>query len=267
MTRARWFAAALGLGLVGAVAVFSSRKRSTGLLAGIRDQVPSGVLKVIDSELDDAESRARKAGAHGELTFIGAGMTGIVFCDDAGKAFKVSRHNLRLDRDGSEQESGTIAEEASWLQKAGKIPGVKNHVARDVRYDRKNHVLVRECVKPDEKRGSRRNERKLFDLHQRIRNEMKVYGWTAPEFKADSYVYTRDRGPVLVDAGFANRRGHALVQDVLDVLNNRRPLNHHERLSAMAFDLRIERGDSIPVDVANRLLRRLKERDPSIEID
>lgn len=210
--------------------------------------------RAVEDEIDEAAGRARRAGARGELTFIGAGATGIVFCDDAGKAFKAARG-----------DSDTVETEAAWMRKAAQIPGVREHVARGVRYDKQNAVLVRECVRPSPGRDRRVNERKLWDLHQRIGKRMRQYGWGSPEYKPDSYVYTRDRGPVLVDAGFAVRRGRELVQHVLDVLNHRSALRKHERIEDLAWELRMERGDSIPEPVANKLLARLKLIDPKIE--
>jgi hypothetical protein len=184
-------------------------------------------------------------------------MTGVVFCDEAGKAFKVAR--------GRPEESSVVAEEAAYLRQATKIPGVREHVARGVRYDDKERVLVRECVRPSPKRDRRVNEKRLFDLHQRIASRMKRYGWGSPEYKPDSYVYTRDRGPVLVDAGFAHRRGQALVEHVLDLLNERKPWPKYDRPTDVAWALRMERGDSVPEVVANKLLARLKAIDPNVE--
>jgi hypothetical protein len=255
-----WLGLVIGLALTGATAgmmLATTRKRKPlGAVVREREHAP----KVIEDEIDEAATRAEHAGAKGELEFIGVGMTGIVFCDQAGRAFKVSRKHRK---EGA--QSTAIKEEAAWFQQAAQVPGVKEHVPRDVSYDDRNHVLVRECVRAAPGRDRRRNEKKLFELHQRIRSAMGVYGWSAPEFKPDSYVYTR-RGPILVDGGFANRQGHALVRDVLDVLNDRRALAKHERLSSLAFDLRIERGRTIPVDIANRLLKRMQAIDPSVEL-
>lgn len=247
----RWFGVALGLVLVGAaVGLTAGRKR--GGLAGVREQVPSSILRVIDSELDDAEDRARRAGATGELEFIGAGMTGIVFCDSSGRAFKVARG------------IGSLGEEATWLRLAAKMPSTSKHIVKGTRYDARNRVLVRECVRG--KVGTWSQGTKLRALHKRIEDETIQYGWTAPEFKEDSYINVRGRGPVLIDASMAHRVGRALVEDTLDVLAKRRELNKYERLADLAFALRIERDRTVPAAVANKLLMRLRERDPQIEM-
>ncbi len=211
-----------------------------------RDDISSHTLRVLGDQLDDAAERAVAAGAQGELEFQGAGMSGIVFCDEHGTAYKVARK-------GGES---TVAEETEWLQKAEQIPGVREHVAKDARYDKKNRVLVRECVQG--KTGTPRNTSKLFDIHNDIRKAMTPYGWLSPEFKEDSYVYARGRGPILVDASMAVRVGGELVKYAQDVIENRRTT--HERLSDIAFAIRSESGRTIPTAVADKLLAKLKAR-------
>jgi len=249
--------ATAGVGI--ALAASPAPRRRRGLAeATTRDQIPLSTLKHIEDQLEEAEQRVYRAGAAGALEYIGTGATGIVFCDQAGKAFKAARDS---------RAARVIEEEAAWLRDAAKIPGFDRHVARGVRYDKKNDVLVRECVIPSKTRDRRVNEKRLRRLHERLGASMlKTYGYGAPEYKPDSYVYTRDRGPVLVDAGFAIRRGKALVKNVLDVLNQRRPLEHKQEARDLAFELRYERGDTVPVDVANRLLRRLQAIDPGVEL-
>ena len=178
-------------------------------------------------------------------------MSGIVFCDARGTAFKVARR-------GGEN---TVAEEAEWLQKAEQVPGVRDHVAHDTRYDAKNRVLLRECVRG--KTGTPQNTSKLFDLHKEIRKAMTPYGWLSPEFKEDSYVFARGRGPVLVDASMAVRVGGELVKYAQDMLENRRP--QRERLQDVAFAIVQERGRTIPIAVADKLLAKFKAR--GVDID
>jgi hypothetical protein len=43
--------------------------------------------------------------------------------------------------------------------------------------------------------GTPQQTSKLFDIHQGIRAAMTPYGWLSPEFKADSCIMTRGRGP------------------------------------------------------------------------
>jgi hypothetical protein len=216
-----------------------------------RDEISSRTLSVLGDELDDAAMRAARAGAVGDLEYQGAGMSGIVFCDETGTAYKVARR-------GGED---TVAEEAEWLQKASQIPAVRAHVAHGARYDASNRVLVRECVRG--KTGTPRNTSKLFDLHKDIRKAMAPYGWLSPEFKEDSYVFARGRGPVLVDASMAVRVGGELVKYAQDMLENRRP--QRERLQDVAFAIVQERGRSIPPAVADKLLAKFKAR--GVDID
>jgi hypothetical protein len=211
-----------------------------------RDQISDRALHVLGDELDEAALRAVKAGAVGDLTYQGAGATGIVFCDERKTAFKVARQ-------GREE---SVAEEAEWLMRAAHVPGVREHVARNTRYDKRRNVLVRECVSGTI--GTPRQTSKLFDIHQGIRAAMTSYGWLSPEFKADSYVMARGRGAVLVDASSALRVGGELVRYAQDVLAARRPQT--ERLEDIAFALRQERGGSIPAGVADKLLAKLRTR-------
>jgi hypothetical protein len=253
VSRSAWLAA-LG-GLLGAAALgvglgLASRR---GMLAGVREQVPQAQRKIIGDELEDAEARARRAGAQGELEYMGAGMTGIVLCDTSGRAFKVARGD------------GVFDDDAAWLRVARQMPSTGRHIARLERYDKHNRVLVGECVRG--KVGGWKDESKLHKLHQRIQDEMIQYGWTSPEFKADSYVIARGRGPMLVDASMAHRVGKVLVADILDVLAGRRQLRKYERPRDLAWSLRMERNRTVPAATANRILARLKERFPDVEID
>jgi hypothetical protein len=211
-----------------------------------RDQISDHTLRILGDELDEAAIRAVKAGALGDLTYQGAGATGIVFCDERQTAYKVARRG----------REASVSEEAEWLMKAARVPGAREHVARHARYDKRHDVLVRECVPGTV--GTSRQTSKLFDVHKGIRAAMTPYGWLAPEFKEDSYVMARGRGPVLVDASSALRVGGELVRYAQDVLAARRPQT--ERLEDIAFAVRQERGGSIPVAVADKLLAKLRER-------
>jgi hypothetical protein len=211
-----------------------------------RDQISDHALNALGAELDEAADRAARAGAVGDLEYQGAGATGIVFCDDRGNAFKVARRG----------REDSVAEEAEWLAKAAQVPGAREHVARNTRYDKKHDVLVRECVRG--KTGTPLQTSKLFDIHKDIRKAMGPYGWLSPEFKEDSYVMERGRGPVLIDASSAVRIGGELVRYAQDVLAGRR--SQTERLEDIAWAVRQERGGSIPTAVADKLLAKLRAR-------
>ena len=238
----------IGAALTGAaIGVASTRKRGT--LGAIRDR--ERAHPVIEPELDAAEERARAAGARGELTFIGAGAEGIVFCDEAERAFKVGR------------KGSSLRDEAAWLRAAARVPYAKDHVPRDVRYHAAQDVISRECLKPADG-DYRRAPKKLFDTYKRMVEAMRPYGHGRPEYKEDSFIRTR-RGLILVDAGYAPRHGRALVQDALDVANGRVEASKQD-INDLAFAIRWERGDTIPESIANRLLRRLKAIEPSVEL-
>ena len=211
-----------------------------------RDQISDRALSALGDELDDAATRAARAGAKGDLEYQGAGATGIVFCDARGNAFKVARRG----------REDSVVEEAEWLKKAEQVPGARDHVARNARYDKKHDVLVRECVRG--KTGTPRQTSKLFGIHKDIRAAMTPYGWLSPEFKEDSYVMARGRGPVLIDASSAVRVGGELVRYAQDVLAGRRAQT--ERLEDIAWAVRQERGGSIPTAVADKLLAKLRAR-------
>lgn len=251
MRRAAWIGLAVGAAVAGtAIAVASRRRRGLGEIKHREYAHPA-----IKDELEDAERRARAAGAGDrELTYIGAGAEGITFCDDAGKAYKVGRHD---------PEEMSLLPEAEWLKMASTIPSIKQYIPRGVRFDEENNVIVRECLTAREGVDYLGRDR-LRKHHERLAAAMKPYGYGQPEFKNDSWVYTR-RGPVLVDAGFAIRRGQPLVKRVLDVINGRRKMRNSD-LPSLAWEVRMERGETIPEPVANKLLRRLKAMNPDVEL-
>jgi hypothetical protein len=208
------------------------------------DEISDRDKRILGAELEDATRRAYRAGAKGTLWYYGAGMTGIVFCDERQRAYKVARHG-KVGR-------ATVAEEAEWLRKASQVPAVAPNVARFERWDGKHGVLVRECARG--KVGAWSQGTKLRKVHERIGAAMRQYGWGAPEYKEDSYVIVRGRGPVLVDASMPIRFGGELVKQTLQAL--KKPMDARTR-EDLVFALRAERGKTVPPTVANRLLKRL----------
>lgn len=238
----------LALGGVAFAKAFRRRSLGSGLGRGglAAAVLPPGerrhVPKAIEGEIDDAVTRAGAAGADGALEYVGAGMEGIVFCQGS-TAYKVGRRGVSLE------------DEADFLRKANTVHRIKDHVARFIRYDKRNHVLVRECVRGERLKWSQ--ERKAYDLTDDIQKAMEPYGFLAPERKPDSWLMVRGRGPVLVDAGFATPVGHELVKHTLDVINERAPRGTYESNESLAFHIRQERDKTIPAPVANKILRRL----------
>lgn len=241
-----WVGLALGAATVGAILGKTTRHRGLG---GIRNEISERDRRILGIEIEDAERRAYAAGAEGELEYIGAGMEGIVFCDERDRAFKVAR-----------SRNHGLQNEAKWFRMAAKVASLKPHVPKHVRYDAKHAVLVRECVRAVPRALA---PRKLFELHERFRETLAPYGYGRPEFKEDAWVMTR-RGPVIVDAGFAARRGVPLVQDALALLRESNP--HPPDVEDMGFALRWERGETVPAPIANRLLKRLQKLNPAVEI-
>lgn len=197
----------------------------------------------VSKEIPDIVRRARKAGARGDLRYIGAGMTAVVVCDARNRGFKVGRHT---------KLQSMLAEEADWLETAGRVRAVHPHVARFYRWHPGPAVIERECV--EGRPGRWADEGRLFTLHQKINDEMLKAGWTAPEFKGDSYIIDDKGHPKLVDASMPSRVGQRLVEYTEQRLRGR--LTARER-EDMAFALRMERGRTIPANVVNALLPKL----------
>lgn len=207
-------------------------------------------------QIDSAVARAVEAGAEAPLDLQGLGMTAWVFCDARGVAYKVAR-------DLSRSVVGMLAQEAEWLRVANTVPGVQMHVARFYAWRPDLGVIVRECVRAKRRDLQRRmkTEGDLWDLHRAIERAMLPYGFTAPELKADSYVITRDRGPVLVDAGFANKTGSRLAHDV--ARRHRDTSLHRDELGLERGYLRMEYDRTIPRAAGERLERKLAAMRPN----
>jgi hypothetical protein len=243
--------ALIGLGIGGAVAALAGRRsRALGEIENLDDTERE---RIGPTKMFDMEQRMRAAGAKGRLSFVGAGGEGFVACDDHGKAFKAGWTGHRA-------QSG-LANEARWFTMASKIQGIKQHVPKFARYNAEEDVLVRECLVP--RKNVRRNNTRLWELHQRLTSVMAPYGYGRPEFKNDAYVYTK-RGPVLIDAGFAVNRGGQLVKEALALLKQKEIRSHDAE--DMGFAIRMERGSTIPEPVANKLLVRLRGRDSNVTL-
>jgi len=217
-----------------------------------------------DHEILEAAIRAHRVGAKAPLTYVGAGMTGIVFCEQGknGHAFKVGRDP------SSAAVRETIADEAEWLRVAGTVPEIRAHVARLYQYHPEEVVIERECIRSGRShytgRSTRSTDTVLWELHRQIEKAMIPHGFTAPEFKSDSYVYARGRGWVVVDAGFVHRVGGRLVAETVrrlaqDDFDEADPYGHRTASTA-AFGVRMEGGRTISPERAQRLSDRLEAR-------
>lgn len=237
------------------------RNKSGSLGSADSDLVsnPRDVADVVRSELPDVARRARKAGARGALEYIGAGMTSVVMCDARGRGWKVGR---RADP----QLRAMLEDEADWFATANRVKGARPHVAKFYRFHPGPVAIERECVRG--RPGRWADESKLHDLHRDIEKAMLPAGWTAPEFKGDSYIY-RQIGepdkygdykygkPVLVDGSMAQKVGPKLIEYVEGVIDKTKKLRTGDSLKDLAFYVRREKGDTIPVEKAEQLLARL----------
>lgn len=222
---------------------------------------PSAVPDFIAPEIPNALSRIRSAGASGPLEYVGAGSYGIVFCDHDGKAWKAFRLGLGSDRiKHLVFLRGAVEEEYEWLSAAARTEIAPN-VARVHAIHPEELVLERECVQGSP--GGWGDATMLSALHSRIWKAMEPEGWTAPEFKENSYIIQPDGTPKLVDISMPIRIGMNLAAWVEAVLEGRRAAD--ESWHSLAFYvLREMRMKTIPEEFGKRLLRRLNELDPSI---
>ena len=198
--------------------------------------------------MPDIVPRALDAGAKTPLVYVGAGMTSAVFCDSRGRAFKVGRERVPII-------AHFLTDEAEWLEAAGRVPGVREHVARLYRFHASLLVIERECpVADDDARWRFRDT--TWNLHRLLEDRMIPHGWTAPEYKEDSWVLTKD-GPILVDASMPHRVGKVLLRHTRDVLRGQAPVYNDDRPSDFAFSLRMEIGKTITQREAQPLLDEL----------
>ena len=131
------------------------------------EYVPAAVLP----EMPSVVERALAAGARPPLEYVGAGMTSVVFCT-GDVAFKVGRRATPTLR-------RMLGEEAEWLEAAGRVPGVREHVAQFYGYNPEEVVITRACPKRDPDMSAYRyGESKLWDLHHKtIAPLMLPHGW------------------------------------------------------------------------------------------
>lgn len=216
----------------------------------------------IRPEIQAAVGRALEAGAPAPLTYVGVGMYGIVLCDVENHAWKVARWTG--NGEGSRQFIlDEVASEYEWLRDAARSP-ISGNVAKVYAIHPEQLALERECVAG--RPGGWADDKRLGDLHTKIERAMIPLGWTAPEFKENSYIIRDDGTPVLVDISQAQRVGMNLVGYVKDVLEGKRAT--HDSWRDLAFYLLREMGvagHEIPEHVAKDLVDRLNERDPEIK--
>jgi hypothetical protein len=206
------------------------------------DDIQPGIL----TGAEKAAYRAIEAGANPPIEYIGAGATGVVFCDE-NFAFKVARHG---------RATYALEDEAEWLETAAGIPEVAPYVAALDHWDPINKVIVRECVRGD--RGTWGGSRKIHELWDRLMPHMLSEGWTMPELKEDSVIFV-DQQPKIVDAGMVSRISNRLLDFVEGTLDGRIDPRDEDSISDFAFYVRREFGMKPPMNEARakKILERL----------
>lgn len=217
-------------------------------------EIPSFILPEIPSSM----MRAMAAGARPPLRYAGAGMFGIVFKDHWERAWKVGRVSKGEPRELLFMRD-VVTSEYEWLTAAAQSE-ISHHVPEVYAMHGEQLVLEREFI--EGRPGAWSDDRRLHELHGKIEAAMLPRGWTAPEFKENSYIIRPDNTPVLVDISMAMRVGMNLAGYVEAVLAG---LPSHESWSDLAYSILSEtRHVTIPKDLTRRLLERLIERDPEI---
>jgi hypothetical protein len=229
-------------------------------IPGLSD--PGYIEPIIAPELPGAVERALDAGAPAPLEYVGAGMFGIVFCDENNHAWKVARLSSReLPQQELDFMLETFANEYEWLRDAGQS-SMAMHVAKAYKFHPDELTIERECVRG--RAGGWVDDTRLHKIHDRIDKAMRIHGWTSPEFKEDSYIIKKDGTEVLVDASSAMRIGMNLAGWVQDVLDGRR--RTRDNWKSLAFYVMSEiRHSEIPRDLGYQLIDRLNERDTEIK--
>jgi hypothetical protein len=108
------------------------------------------------------------------------------------------------------------------------------------------------------------DDAKLRKLHHKIWDVMIPRGWTAPEYKEDSYIIRPSGQAVLVDISMVMRVGENLAGWTEDVLEGRRQTTDSWHDLAF-FLIRERREGTVAAERANPIIRRLAEKDPEIE--
>lgn len=190
---------------------------------------PDDVPSTIASQLEDLLGRAIAAGATPPIEFMGAGMTAAVFCDTK-YAYKVARRPSVLFRD-----------EVGWLETAMQVPKVRRYVAKLIRWDRRNRVIVRECVRG--RPGGWGSSNKVRQIWETVTPLMLEHGWLMPEHKEDSIVFDEAGNGKIVDAGAAHRISKRLLDFVEGILDGSLPRDDDTN-DDLAFAIRWELGET-----------------------
>ena len=208
---------------------------------------PEDVPAVVQPEIADVIARATVSGAGPDLEYIGAGMTAVVLRSGP-RSYKVAR---RL----SDTLHSLFEAEAEFFAACARVPELDNNVALIEAFDALGLTIVKTYIERDPDVRPWQYEGGLWEAHRRLEAIMAPRGWTAPEYKVDSYVAT-SHGPVLVDGTFAHRVGRVLLTYAEELLSGERPW-WTETPRDLAFALRIEVGRTLTAQQVEPLLARL----------
>ena len=155
--------------------------------AAVKEEIPSAAARAVEAGADPAE--LKYVGAGGEAIVLRAGTV----------AYKVSRRRTK---------KGRLSNEAAALA-ALAVHGLGPHVYE---YDADLDVIVRDHVEGHP--GTWGESRKIREAYDEAVRVLAPDGFTAPEFKEDSFIIEDDGRPVMVDVGFVHLTGQRLVDDV-----------------------------------------------------
>jgi len=220
------------------------------------DYVPTALrMAETDFDIDEIINHVIEAGGAPPFTYAGYGMFGVVICDCRGLAYKHCRND-------SNANIRVIEDEYEFLSACRVVLELRKHTARP--RTRTETMLIRECV--NGRPGSWSDDERLTLLHNKYYEMRNVTGWTAPEFKEDSYIIEDGSNrAVLVDASMAMRIGPTLIQYITDILSGRRPIRG-QRWRDLAFDVWHELQHGLDREIGNIILKELYERckDPDV---
>jgi len=177
------------------------------MLEGLENlrEVPSFILP----EVADSMMRAMAAGARPPLAYVGAGMFGIVFADHWERAWKVARTGeISAAPKGRLFMRDAISAEYEWLTAAAQSE-ISRHVPEVYAMHGEEIVLEREFV--EGRPGAWADDSRLHKLHGLIEAAMLPRGWTAPEFKENSYSILAETRHVTIPKDVARKLLERLI--------------------------------------------------------
>lgn len=180
-----------------------------------REQLLADAHDAVKPQVIDAAMRATAVGAEAaSLKYVGAGMEGIIFQDGQGRAYKVSRNR-------SDKHPNRLRNEAEAMMALADSP-VAHLVAKVHGYDKQHDVITRDMIQGSSAGWGQ--SKRMQEAYQEIAHELGKRGWTAPEFKEDSFIVPQGGGePVMVDMGMIHPKGAVLAARLKERVENLNP--------------------------------------------